>query len=255
MKKIFFGFLLAALFSAFEAAANFSLTPFYVFFEADSKNRTDVVRMTNTSAETKSYRIELINYKQNADGSYQLITKALPGNPFASPYIGFSPRATTLAPRQSQTIRLQRKPMAAAPNGEYVSHLWIHELPPPGKQQAAGQGNKLTIDLKALYGVTIPVIIDKGPLTDSAKIVSAKFVSAAKPYAEVVIARSGSRSFWGDVEIKDGKETIGRVNNFKIFMTTPQRRLKIPLSRKPGSKPQLILTDARTHERIAVQNM
>lgn len=255
MKKTCFWILSVLLFQISSAAANFSLTPFYVFFDADSKDRSDVVRMTNTSPEAKTYRIELINYKQNSDGSYQKIDQPLTGNPFASPYIGFSPRETTLQPRQSQTVRILRKAMAAAPDGEYVSHLWIHEMPGHKRQAPAAEGNKLSVELKALYGVTIPVIIDKGELHSSGKIVSAKIVNSENPYAEVVVARSGNRSFWGNIEIKEGKEILGKVDNFKIFMTTAERRLKIPLSRLPKSPLQLILTDARTNERISVKNM
>lgn len=254
MKKLTLGLLVWGLLIAETAWGNLTISPFYVQFDANSKNRSDVVRMTNSSAEKKTYRIKLVNFRQMPDGTYQEITEPIPGNPFASPYIAFSPRETTLEPRQSQTIRIQRKAMAAAKDGEYVSHLLMQEMPPKdfGKKTKSQETGGIKIELKALHGVTIPVIIDKGDLYDQGIIAQASLVRNAKnPYVEATIKRSGTRSFWGTLLVKDGNEEIGRINNFKIFLTAPQRTLKVPLSRNPSQRVQLILMDARTNAVIS----
>ena len=152
------------------ARANLAISSFYVWFDANSPKRTEVVRVTNNSNTRKSYRIKLVNFKQNADGSYTDIEQPLPGNPFAVPYISFSPHETSLEPGQTQTIRIIRKPMAAAADGEYVSHLLIRELPEKTIAKSQNNNGELKIDIKALYGVTIPVIVDKGNLHDQAEI-------------------------------------------------------------------------------------
>lgn len=256
MKKFILMMMVLGIFLGGTAQANLSLSPFYVQFDANSPKRTDLVRMTNTSNEKKTYRIKLINYKQMEDGSYKEISQPLPGNPFAAPYIGYSPHETTLDPHQSQTIRIQRKPMAAAPNGEYVSHMLMQETSGQTVGQTKLRDGEIKIDLKAIYGVSIPIIIDKGDLSSSASITKAKVVRQANyPYAEVMVKRSGNQSFWGTLIVKDGKEEIGRVNSFKIFLSTPQRLIKIPLSRNPSQKVHLILMNARTDATISSQDI
>lgn len=252
MKKQFLICLLIMSLYPCLVEANLAVSSFYVWFDAHSPKRAEVVRVTNNSNTQKSYRIKLVNFKQNADGSYSDIEKTLSGNPFAEPYISFSPHETTLAPGQTQTVRLVRKPMAAAAEGEYVSHLLIRELPEKTASKQQVGGGELKIDIKALYGVTIPVIIDKGNLNSSAAISS---VSAGNNFVSVTVKRNGNRSFWGNLIVKNGTKEIGRINGFKIFMTTPERRIKIPLSEKIVSGGQVVLEDARTNETISSKKL
>ncbi len=234
------------------ARANLAVSSFYVWFDANSPKRTEVVRVTNNSNVKKSYRIKLINFEQHPDGSYTDLKQALSGNPFAEPYISFSPHETSLEPGQTQTIRVIRKPMAAAADGEYVSHLLIRELPEKTVVKSQNNNGELKIDIKALYGVTMPVIIDKGNLHDSAEIKNVSLSNNARePYLSVKVERKGNRSFWGNLIVLQGSKEIGRVNGFKIFMTTPVREIKIPLNEKIVSGGKVILEDARSHETIA----
>lgn len=256
MKKLILGILVIGVLFSKTAWSNITISPFFIQFDADSKQRADLVRITNSSSKTKTYRIKMVNYRQLEDGKYQEITEPLAGNPFAAPYIGFSPRETTLEPRQSQTIRLQRKPMAAAKDGEYVSHLMVQEMPGSQSKEEVISSNGITIDIRALYGVTIPVIIDKGNLTNHGAITNIKVVkNTSQPYAEVMVKRSGTQSFWGTLVIKEGKEEIGRINNFKIFLSTPQRLVKVPLSKIPSPKDRVILMDGRTDDVISSQEI
>lgn len=256
MKKLPLFIIAFGMLISMTARAHLSVSPFYVSFDAGSKARSDIVRMTNTSNQPKTYRVKLINYQQKADGSYKEISEPIPGNPFAAPYIGYSPHETRLEPRQSQTIRLQRKAMAAAPDGEYVSHLLIQEMPGEKAPQQPVKANELKIDIRPLYGVTIPVIIDKGNLSNSGAVIQARLLKDAKhPQVEVKIKRKGTQAFWGTLIVKEGKQEIGRVNDFKIFMTTPERIIRVPLTKVPSSKTQLILMDARNNAIISSQEI
>lgn len=256
MKKTVLFILFALILASGQALANLSISSFYVFFDANSPKRTDVVRLTNSTNQRKTYRLKMVNFKQNADGSYTPITQALPNNPFASPYIGFSPHETTLEPGQSQTVRIIRKPMAAAADGEYVSHLFVQELPEKRQTTAADNQQQIKIDIKALYGLTIPVIIDKGNLSSSAKISKTLAKNnGSKPYIEATIKRSGNRSFWGNLIVTQNGKEIGRVNGFKIFLTTPERQIQIPLTEKMTSSARITLEDARTNAVIASKNL
>lgn len=250
MKKIFIICCMFVFLMAKTADADLSVSPFYVVFDADSQKRTASVRFTNNSAEERRYRIKLINYRQLADGRYEEITQAIKGSPFASKYINYAPHETTLKPRQSQTVRLQRKPMAAAADGEYVSHLLIQEMPHAFHIEEKAAPDELKIDIRALYGVTIPIIIDKGNLTDKGWLESVKLLRASDEVL-VTVGRSGTRSFWGNIIVKDKNKEIGRVNGLKIFLTTDKRSIRIPLTHKPGSNLKVILEDARTNKVIS----
>lgn len=246
MKKIFTLFILLFLTLVKSAFANLSISPFYLHFDANSSKRIETVRFTNVGTEKKTYRIQLINYRQLSDGQYQLIQEQSSKSLFASPYLNYSPHETVLEPQQSQTIRIQRKPMAAAADGEYVSHLLIQEMPNPTvKKASSDKTSGIRIDIKALYGVTIPIIIEKGKLIDQAVLADIKQIN--KNTISATIQRKGNRSFWGTLIILDGKKEIGRVNEFKIFLTTPQRVVQVPLTQQPSGKIKIILKDARTN--------
>lgn len=249
MKKL--GLFLLAMMITRIAWADISISPFYVAFEADSPKRTEVVRFTNTGDQTKRYRINMVNYRQNADGSYIEIKEPLPGNPFAAPYLNWAPHETTLKAGQSQTIRIQRKAMAAAQDGEYVSHLMVQEMPDNTPTPKTTNENELKIDIQALYGVTIPVIIDKGPLTDTGSLSHVQIKQTDMgPQAVITIKRKGSKSFWADVIVMDGSNEIGRLNSIKIFLSTPERTVIVPLSKTPSKSARVILKDARTNEAV-----
>lgn len=249
MKKWFAATLLVILLTAREALCNLSVSPFYLEFDALSQKRADIVRLTNSSNEEKTYRIKLVHFIQNKDGSYAEVDAPHPDSLFAAPHLDFAPRETTLAAGQSQTIRIQRRPMPTAPDGEYVAHLLIQEQSGAFPKQAGAPEKGLTIDIRAVYGITIPIIITKGNLSQTATIKSVKLTRLQdQPIAEVSIARKGTRSFFGTIIVSQGKKEIGRVNNFRIFLSSPERTLKVPLTQEPSGKIGIILQDERKHE-------
>lgn len=253
MKK-FWMFLAVCLLMNGTVWADLSISPFYVVFDADSPKRTASVRFTNAGLQTRTYRIKLINYRQEEDGRYTPITEALPNNPFAEPYLNYAPHETTLAPGQSQTVRIQRKPMAAAKDGEYVSHLMIQEMPDSSQLSEPVPQKELKIDIKALYGMTIPLMIEKGALTNNGAIQSVE-INPQKNEARVWVARTGTQSFWGTLIVKDGQKEIGRLNEFKIFLSVPRRLLVVPLTQKPSGSLHIILKNARTDETVAEETI
>lgn len=230
-----FLFLFFGLMLPMTAMGNISLTTFYMEFDADSPRRTDNLRFTNTSDSPKTYDISMVNFAQNSDGEYRPIETPMMGNPFADSYLDFAPRRVTLAPSQSQVVRVVRRPMAGAENGEYVSHLKIQELPDQTMMNSgATNSNGININLRPLYAVTIPVMIEKGSPRASALIRSVEIYNAkTNLIAAVMVERGGNRSFYGTLVVTDDGVELGRVSNFRIFMTTSARVIKIPLNRRP----------------------
>lgn len=255
MKK-FLLFLFMA-FAYMPVRANIAVSPFYLEFDADTSNRSDHARFTNTSDKETTYNIKIINYKQDKNGSYSFIDEPIESNPFASPYLDYSPRQVTLKPMESQVVRVQRKGMATADKGEYVSHLLIQEVPPDIQPVKSDNNSKnISINLRAIYGVSIPIMITKGDVSATGRIKSIKIESSKGQYfAKVTVERFGTRSFNGTIVVKDGKTEIGRVNNFRIFMSTPERVLHIPLGQQKPRDVRVILISGRDNETLETKNI
>lgn len=239
------------------ASANISLSPYFVEMN-DAAARTGQVRFTNTSQSEKTYNIDIVNFEQTSDGSYKKISEPLPGNPFADPYLEWSPHQVTLQPGQSQVVRIRRRGMATAPVGEYVSHMLIQEQAAPDKMYGTSKGNGggLVINLKPLYGVSIPVMIERGHLTATARIGDVRIANQnGKPTAIVPVLRSGNRSFYGTVVVSQGRRELGRISEFRIFMTTPQRVLQVPLSAAPSDDITVTLIDENTNETLETKSL
>lgn len=234
---------------------NISLSPFFLEFTDSAKSKSGQLRFTNTSNQQRTYDIKFVNFKQERDGSYTPIDQAIPGNPFADKFLDYSPRQVTLKPMESQVVRVQRRGMATATDGEYVSHLLIQERTSNLYGAYAEEKSGLDIQLEALYGVSIPVMIEKGRLSSDAKIQSAKIIKSptGDATAEVPVTNLGNRSFYGSVVIKEDGKEIGSIQKFRIFMTAPTRVLKVPLNSNPKKKISVTLIDETKNETLEVK--
>lgn len=239
------------------AYGNISLSPYFLEMD-DAITRTGQVRFTNTSQSEKTYNINIVNFKQESDGAYVTITQPVAGNPFAAPYLEWAPHQVTLQPGQSQVVRVRRRGMAAAPQGEYVSHILIQEQPPADQMYGTdkSKGNGLVINLKPLYGVSIPVMIEHGQLHSSARIGDVRIERHnGNSFAIVPVIRSGNRSFFGTVIVSQGRHELGRIADFRIFMTTPVRVLKVPLSSTPSKDITITLIDENSNETLETKSI
>lgn len=247
MKKMFllFGLLLPSF-----AFANISVAPFFLEFYTDSNKRTGQVRFTNNSTVEKTYNIKMTNFQQDSTGKYSPADENTENILLADKYLEWSPHQVTLQPNESQVIRVQRRGMATAPDGEYVSHLLIQEQPSKiDNDYETENDGSLIINLEALYEVSIPVMIVNGDIHADAKIKEAKLdKNSAAPKLSVVVEREGNRSFYGTLVVQQGKEELGRVNKFRIFTTTETRNIDVPLSEVPSGSISVVLMDGKTNE-------
>lgn len=247
MKKIFllFGLLLPSF-----AFANISVAPFFLEFYTDSNKRTGQVRFTNNSTVEKTYNIKMTNFQQDNNGKYSPADENTENILLAEKYLEWSPHQVTLQPNESQVIRVQRRGMATAPDGEYVSHLLIQEQPSKVDNDYETENDgSLVINLEALYEVSIPVMIVNGDVHAEAKIKEAKLdKNSAAPKLSVVVERDGNRSFYGTLVVQQDEKELGRVNKFRIFTTTETRDIDVPLSEVPSGSISVVLMDGKTNE-------
>lgn len=234
LKKLLF---LVAVLLPGVSYANISITPFLVELDAASNKRVKSVKVINTTNDAQTYRVRVVNYVQKDDGSFaQVEGKADPDANFAEPYLTFSPRQFTLEPKKAQTVNVGRKAVPNLKDGEYVSHLLVQEAKKPTPMpKANADSNALTIDIQALYGITIPVILTKGDLTSITEIVGLKKnVEKDTAKLDVSLARKGTKSSWGSVTVIDNKgDKVGELKNIRIYLSAKNREVSVPLNKTP----------------------
>ncbi len=230
MRKLFFMFLFWTAFTQY-SNANILLSDTYIKLNQNIKSKA--IEVTNTSKKHKLYRTSFINYLQLSDGSYKK-AKNDQEIKFAKPFLHMSPRSFSLKPRETQTIRLFKKNAAfqIAETGEYRSHLLISEVEnldaKKNKVQSSSEG--MRINISALMGMSIPVILQKGHLSHPTPIVSSKVILKDKtPHLKVTLLRKGSSSSRGDLDIFLGDQKIGIARNINIFAPLKKRILTIRL--------------------------
>lgn len=242
IKKVILGFVVSWMF-AFSAWANLMISPTRVVFEPGQRSTTIVV--INNSQETNSYRFELEDKLQKPDGSYEALDKnnAHKQTYSASDLIRFSPRQVTLAPGESQKIRISARPQPGMANGEYRTHFSFSALPKP--QAIDNKEGQAGFMLFMLMSFTIPVQVQVGQVSVDVAIDQMETVKLADAvYAfRTHMSRSGNASAFGKVELlwrANQSESFAKLteqNNVAFYRELDKRFLDLELKKqdfKPG---------------------
>lgn len=242
-KPTFFTTLLSSIFIAkLSFAGSLMVTPNRV--ELDNKNnKTSEVQLINRSDQTTTYRVSFQHLRMTTDGAYEEIEPGKEnGEKFADDLIRFSPKQVTLKPGETQTVRLMIKKSDSAKNGEYRSHLLFREEAPAdfgtNVEKKSKNDKNISVVLKPLFGISIPVLVKNGQVTANASIKNLTLKTDAKDndILAVELARSGNGSTYGNVTVtlspknSDKKYDIGTLNNVAIFYPNENRKVNVPLT-------------------------
>jgi P pilus assembly chaperone PapD len=195
----------------------------------EGRERSAVISIVNNGTKTGFYKILLVNKRMSEGGALQDIDTPLPDEKFADGLIRISPRRVTLAPGEHQNIRLLVRKPKDLEAGEYRTHLNIVASSEEEIKQDEGTQNDGTfsIQIRASFGVTIPVIVRHGALEAAANIVEVKrFYSSEdkKQHVKVTMERIGNQSLYGDLRIThvspSGEKTVLR-NMAGVAVYTP----------------------------------
>lgn len=211
--------------------ARLSVAPQFVLFDKSSP-KVQMVNVVNGSDTTKTFNIKLLHYKQNENGSYSEIEKEDENNKFIDDIIFFGPRRFTLEPKEAQTIKIQRKPKSDLATGEYRSHMLFQEAEAEeiATKETKTETKGLSFKITALYGVSIPVIMQIGDLFSTASISNIKLDQNDKGTSiNFDINRTGTKSIRGDLSVKNGDEEIGILKGVNVFLSINKRNVSIPL--------------------------
>ena len=212
------------------AAGGLVISPQLV--ELDNRQRSKVLTLANRGDETQTYRISVINYRMDPDGSLHPVDTPSQGDGFATGLFRYAPRQITLEPGKPQTVRILYRRPANLGEGEYRSHLLFQQVPkakPATSAQSSGAGLSLQID--PIFGITVPVIVRHGKLEADGELTDLNMTEInGGAGISLRIARSGSKSLRGDLVASVDGQRVGRLNNVAVYLSTPYREIVLPLT-------------------------
>lgn len=216
----------------------------------ESDERSSSFTLTNDSSDTITYRMRFQEIGLDDNGRMIIFDSAnLPENHLSSAsIIRFSPRQISLAAGESQVVRVIARRKPSLPAGEYRSHLNIQALPIIGDdvlRELSGFSKDLAVmnaSSPTKVGITIPVIV-RNKTTSVAIGVDSITYPVGKDglirSARVKFNRTGDRSVYGSLELRDDKNRsnlLGNISGYAIYHPYTESTISIPLKKPVRTK-------------------
>jgi P pilus assembly chaperone PapD len=235
-------FLLQAFFSLSALAqGNLIVMPRRVMFEGNK--RSEELNLGNTGKDTATYIISLIHIRMKDDGSFEQINQPDSGQQFADNYLRYFPRRVTLAPNESQVVKLQLIKTNELQPGEYRSHMYFRAVPkelPKGEADVA-KDTGIKINIVPVFGISIPTIIRAGESTAKVKLdsLNIQVTPDTIPHLRFALTRTGNMSVYGDISVDhiapNGKVTqVSVVKGLAVYTPNKVRRCHFLLDKTKG---------------------
>lgn len=87
------------------------------------------INLSNTGKDTATYRLSYNQIQMDDDGNFNTIEEPEKNQNFASLYLRYYPLTITLAPNESQIVKIQLIKTGELKDGEYRSHLYFRAVP------------------------------------------------------------------------------------------------------------------------------
>jgi len=224
-----------------QAIAGLVLNPQRIVLE--DRERSASLDLLNTSNETGRYQIYFEHKIMKEDGSIINIQNPEEGGPYAGDMIRYSPRRVDIPANQSQTIRLAVRRPKNLPDGEYLSHLVLKQIPNIKSSDGETGSDKpeekqLNLSVQPILKLAIPVIVRKGKLTTTADITDVTLIKKNELVEDLhfTLHRSGGFSLYGDVALfekteQDLGQRLGFIRGIALYDPTPKRLVKLHLDK------------------------
>ncbi|NCO04197.1 MAG: hypothetical protein GW903_08410 [Alphaproteobacteria bacterium] len=235
--KLLFVFMAITIGLPQAAQARIDILPRIVII--DSRDRSGELTILNLFNETSTFRMDLLNYRQNEDGVYAELETPL--NPAFDPaeVVRFSPRQFELTRGGRQKIRLSIRKPADLPEGEYRFHIKALRL----ANIDTSQSDNSVVQMFANVGVAIPVIVRHGNVQARAALKNPRIIDHTRtdngrPALQIEIERTGNASAIGALEVLweqpgEKPKKIGGIANMNVFTEISKRIVTVPLSELP----------------------
>jgi P pilus assembly chaperone PapD len=225
-----------------KAQGDLLITPRRVVFEGNRQRQE--ITLANTGQDTARYSISFVQYRMTEEGTFEQIESPDPGQMFADEYLRYFPRTVTLAPQESQVVRMQLRRLPGMEDGEYRSHMYFRAVPdekPLGEEDILTDTTAIGIRLTPIFGITIPIIIRVGEVSASVSISDVQLVKEEEgpPLISLVFNREGNQSVYGDLTVDyippQGEKTeIGLVRGIAVYTPNTARRFNMQLRNAEG---------------------
>ena len=188
------------------AEASLFIYPTLVMFDG---NRTSAeVTIANRGDETGTFEIGFANMSMTPEGG--LVTHDEEVEWSVQPFLRYSPRRATLAPGESQAVKIALRRDDTIPEGEYYSHLRVVTINSAAVDAAYGSEpqSESGVSITARSAIAIPVIWRNSRSVSQAAIESI-VLDAEANVITVSIARYGLLSARGFVHVVAPDEQQG----------------------------------------------
>ncbi len=159
------------------------------------------------------------------------------GQRFAEGNLRYFPRRVTLAPNEAQTIRVQVTRTGNLEQGEYRSHMYfraVEEQTALGQEEAQ-EAEGISINIKTVFGISIPIIIRQGESTTQINLTDIQLNREGEnPKLSMVLNRSGNMSVYGNIKVDhispEGVTTeVGMVKGVSVYTPNNKRNFSFEL--------------------------
>ena len=240
-------------------AANLNITPRRVVF--DRSKRTEAVYVFNQGNAIATFDVALVDRTMLPSGEIMPVADATAKSAAgaaaaarvhsARDLLIVTPSRLTLEPGKGKTIRIRATIPDAAEPIEYRTHLTVTTVPRAdfgltAEAAAAEHPNELVFQVQSVFGLSIPLIVRADALTAAASLgpihvdhqpAPADGATPATPIVVTEIKRVGTRSLYGNVEVRAGAgrnaQAIGTVRGVGVYAELDSREVRVPLTREP----------------------
>jgi hypothetical protein len=223
-----------------KAQGDLLLYPKRIVFEGS--NRYQTLNLANSGKDSVRYLISVVQGRMNADGSFETISQPDSGQHFADKYFRFFPRNVVLGPNEAQSVKMQLINTSGLESGEYRSHIYLRAEPdkrPFGEVEPGSDSTSISVNLTAVFGISIPVIIRVGESTTQVSLSDAAFAFTkdSMPSLKITFNRTGNMSVYGDISIDhislQGKITrVGIAKGMALYTPNLVRHFNLLLKKE-----------------------
>jgi hypothetical protein len=228
------------------AQGDLLIFPKRVVFEGNQ--RMHELNLANTGQDTARYVISFVQIRMKENGEFENITQPDSGQQFADSYLRFFPRTVTLAPNESQLLKIQLIKTNLLKPGEYRSHLYFRSEPDNKPlaltdKDSNKDSTAISVHLVPIFGITIPVIIRVGESTTNVNLsdITFEMINDSTPSVKMVINRTGNMSVYGDIKVEyispqplERVTQVGIVQGIAVYTPNQKRNCIIRLINSPS---------------------
>jgi len=224
------------------AQGDLLIFPKRIVFENGKK--AQVINLSNMGKDTATYNISFVQIRMNENGTFDNITSPDSGQLFADTFLRFFPRTVTLAPNESQVVKIQLTRTDKLTQGEYRSHLYFRAVPramAASRNQIQKDTSSISVHLVPVFGITIATIVRIGESTTKVSLsnVSLEQKSNQAPTVHMDFTRTGNMSVYGDIVVTyispKGKSTqVGEIRGIAVYTPGTLRRCNMELKQIDG---------------------